>query len=367
MGLACGAAADVSVAPASTAPAAVKASRRVIWAILIDSLLGKDEVRQRVRHPPGFRSCAVDIYRNADGGDRVTIGCDRLKLKHRPQGGRGGRVATKNQGRQQCSLVMLACAATAYAAPFEVEVSSNVSSRRLRACHVRSIRPPLLPHARKQRARARKAFRGAEGRTHALSSFARARDGKEGSWVRLTEFEGRIEGAIWDGEELYAVDELRRNRRCNDQTPGRERQPDGDLPAGRLGRSATGKFLRPSHPRARAAHAARPIQIAGAGDARAGDRRRGAWRPDRNLADRRRRLRPPHWRWHRTDGFAHVPLQHRRRYFRRAGRRVILASDIRTTSGPGGPFTSAIRAPCSPSCPRTGIHACRASAGSRTS
>ena len=30
-------------------------------------------------------------------------------------------------------------------------------------------------------------------------------DGKEGSWVRLTEFEGRIEGAIWDGVELYAV------------------------------------------------------------------------------------------------------------------------------------------------------------------
>ena len=48
MGVACGAAeaADASVAPASAAPAAVIASRRVIWAILINSLMDKDEVRE---------------------------------------------------------------------------------------------------------------------------------------------------------------------------------------------------------------------------------------------------------------------------------------------------------------------------------
>jgi hypothetical protein len=116
-------------------------------------------------------------------------------------------------------------------------------------------------------------------------------DGKEGSWVRLTEFEGRIEGAIWDGEELYAVtsyaeiaDAMTKPLAANDSQTVIYR-------TGRYGRSATGKFLRPSHPRRAAqAHAARPIQIAGAGDARAGDRRRGARRPDRNLADRRRRL-----------------------------------------------------------------------------
>src|SRR3954468_18839124 len=44
MGLAFGAAADARVAPASTAPAAVKASRRVTWAILIHSLSRKKKV-----------------------------------------------------------------------------------------------------------------------------------------------------------------------------------------------------------------------------------------------------------------------------------------------------------------------------------
>jgi hypothetical protein len=30
-------------------------------------------------------------------------------------------------------------------------------------------------------------------------------DGQPGSWVRLTETPGGIEGAIWDGHDLYAV------------------------------------------------------------------------------------------------------------------------------------------------------------------
>ena len=42
--------ADLSVAPASTAPPAVKASRRVIGAIVIVSLPGKDESRELTRN-----------------------------------------------------------------------------------------------------------------------------------------------------------------------------------------------------------------------------------------------------------------------------------------------------------------------------
>src|SRR5690348_13129297 len=32
--------------------------------------------------------------------------------------------------------------------------------------------------------------------------------GQPHSWVRLTEFDGRVEGAIWDGRDFYAVTTL---------------------------------------------------------------------------------------------------------------------------------------------------------------
>src|SRR6187401_2545085 len=132
------------------------------------------------------------------------VSYDRLKLEHRLRGGRGAGMATKNQGFAM--LVMLACAATAYAVPFEVEVAEKLSITATpgHATFEAFGRRFSLTLESNERALAKlSAARKAE-----LTPFHLLRgrvDGKEGSWVRLTEFEGRIEGAIWDGEELYAV------------------------------------------------------------------------------------------------------------------------------------------------------------------
>ena len=45
-------------------------------------------------------------------------------------------------------------------------------------------------------------------RRQQLSAYRMLRgslDGAPGSWVRLTEFNGGVEGAIWDGHDLYTV------------------------------------------------------------------------------------------------------------------------------------------------------------------
>ena len=45
-------------------------------------------------------------------------------------------------------------------------------------------------------------------RRQQLSAYRMLRgslDGAPGSWVRLTEFKGALEGAIWDGQDLYTV------------------------------------------------------------------------------------------------------------------------------------------------------------------
>ena len=45
-------------------------------------------------------------------------------------------------------------------------------------------------------------------RRQQLSAYRMLRgslDGAPGSWVRLTEFKGGVEGAIWDGQDLYTV------------------------------------------------------------------------------------------------------------------------------------------------------------------
>lgn len=103
-------------------------------------------------------------------------------------------------------LVMLACAATAHAAPFEVEVAEKltIAATPGHASFEAFGRSFSLTLESNDRALAKlSATRKAE-----LAPFHLLRgrvDGKAGSWVRLTEFEGRIEGAIWDGEELYAV------------------------------------------------------------------------------------------------------------------------------------------------------------------
>jgi hypothetical protein len=103
-------------------------------------------------------------------------------------------------------LAMLACAATAYAAPFEVEVAEKLLLA-------------ATPGHAKFEAFGRRFSLTLESNERALAKLSTVRkaelapfhllrgrvDGKKGSWVRLTEFEGHIEGAIWDGEELYAV------------------------------------------------------------------------------------------------------------------------------------------------------------------
>src|SRR6186713_365529 len=103
-------------------------------------------------------------------------------------------------------LVMLACAATAYAVPFEVEVAEKLSITATPGHAVFEAFGRRFSLTLESNDRALAKLSDARKAELAPYHLLRGRvDGSPGSWVRLTEFEGRVEGAIWDGEQLYAV------------------------------------------------------------------------------------------------------------------------------------------------------------------
>ena len=56
-------------------------------------------------------------------------------------------------------------------------------------------------------------------------------DGQPGSWVRLTESPAGIEGAIWDGHDLYAVTSYERIAALLTTPLGAAPGPDRGVPA----------------------------------------------------------------------------------------------------------------------------------------
>ena len=249
-------------------------------------------------------------------------------------------MATKNQGFAM--LVMLACAATAYAAPFEVEVAEKLSIAATpgHATFEAFGRRFSLTLESNERALAKlSAARKAE-----LTPFHLLRgrvDGKEGSWVRLTEFEGRIEGAIWDGEELYAVtsyaeiaDAMTKPLAANDSQTVIYRLADtvGALPENFCGLATHGApaQLTPQDQYKSLVQEMRAQAIAAAV---LGDQIEISL-----IADGDYDLR--------TGGGTALTASLMYRYnivegiFAEQVGVLILASDIRTTSGPGDPFTS---------------------------
>ena len=140
-------------------------------------------------------------------------------------------------------------------------------------------------------------------------------DGAPGSWVRLTESARGVEGAIWDGHDLYTVTRYENIAPLVttpiDAAPGQTvvyRLSDSRdlLPRGFCG-------LADDAVMAKAANGLEQYEARRAARSKRGVYSTRAHAPDRDLADRRHRL--PGCRIGRSDRRDAGAAQHRRRHF----------------------------------------------------